>query len=67
MRKESRQMSAEWALEVLDKAPYITISMADEEGMPYGRTKGWKLYTRIQIGHSIRNSRRTSRRQAQTV
>lgn len=36
MRKESRQMSAEWALEVLDKAPYITVSMADEEGMPYG-------------------------------
>ena len=28
-------MSAEWALEVLDKAPYITVSMADEEGMPY--------------------------------
>lgn len=36
MRKESRQMSAEWALEVLDKAPYITVSMADDEGMPYG-------------------------------
>ncbi len=36
MRKASRQMSAEWALEVLDKAPYITVSMADEEGMPYG-------------------------------
>ena len=36
MRKESRQMSTEWALEVLDKAPYITVSMADEEGMPYG-------------------------------
>ena len=29
-------MSAEWALEVLDKAPYITVSMADDEGMPYG-------------------------------
>ena len=36
MRKESRQMSAEWAFEVLDKAPYITVSMADKEGMPYG-------------------------------
>ncbi|MDO4196842.1 MAG: pyridoxamine 5'-phosphate oxidase family protein [Prevotellaceae bacterium] len=36
MRKVSRQMSAEWAYEVLDKAPYITVSMADEEGMPYG-------------------------------
>ncbi|MCQ2232855.1 MAG: pyridoxamine 5'-phosphate oxidase family protein [Paludibacteraceae bacterium] len=36
MRKESRQMSAEWALAVLDKAPYITVSMADKEGMPYG-------------------------------
>ena len=29
-------MSAEWAFEVLDKAPYITVSMADEEGLPYG-------------------------------
>lgn len=35
MRKESRQMSAEWAQEVLDRAPYITVSMVDEEGMPY--------------------------------
>lgn len=35
MRKESRQMSAEWALEVMDKAPFITVSMVDEEGMPY--------------------------------
>lgn len=29
-------MPAAWALEVLDKAPYVTVSMADEEGMPYG-------------------------------
>ena len=28
-------MSAEWALEVLDHAPYITVSMSDENGMPY--------------------------------
>lgn len=35
MRKESRQMSAEWALEVLDRAPYITVSMIDADGMPY--------------------------------
>ena len=36
MRKESREMSAGWALEVFDKAPYITISMADADGNPYG-------------------------------
>ena len=29
-------MSAEWALEVFDKAPYITVSMTDEDGNPYG-------------------------------
>ena len=29
-------MSAEWAFEVLDKAPYTTVSMVDEEGLPYG-------------------------------
>lgn len=29
-------MSAEWALEVFDKAPYITVSMTDEDGKPYG-------------------------------
>ncbi len=28
-------MSAAWAHEVLDKAPYITIGMSDENGMPY--------------------------------
>lgn len=36
MRKESREMSAEWALEVLDKAPYVTVSMTVEDGTPYG-------------------------------
>lgn len=36
MRKESRQMSSEWAMDVFDKAPYITISMSEENGMPYG-------------------------------
>ena len=36
MRKESRQMSAEWALDIFDKAPYITVSMSDQDGNPYG-------------------------------
>lgn len=36
MRKESREMGAEWALEVLDKAPYVTVSMTEEDGTPYG-------------------------------
>ena len=35
MRKKSGEMDAAWALEVMDKAPYITVSMTDEEGMPY--------------------------------
>lgn len=28
-------MDASWALEVMDKAPYITVSMTDADGMPY--------------------------------
>ncbi|MGN0202547.1 MAG: pyridoxamine 5'-phosphate oxidase family protein [Candidatus Cryptobacteroides sp.] len=36
MRKESRQMSAGWALEVFDKAAYITVSMTGEDGNHYG-------------------------------
>ncbi len=36
MRKKSREMDASWALEVMDKAPYITVSMSDADGMPYG-------------------------------
>ena len=36
MRKASRQKSAEWALEVFDKAPYITVSMTRPDGTPYG-------------------------------
>ena len=35
MRKKSREMSASWALEVMDKAPYITVSMTTPDGMPY--------------------------------
>lgn len=35
MRKKSREMNAAWALEVMDKAPYMTVSMADGNGMPY--------------------------------
>lgn len=36
MRKIGRQKSTEWAFEVLDKAPYITLSMTRPEGTPYG-------------------------------
>ena len=36
MRKESRAMDSGWALEVMHKAPYITVSFIDEYGKPYG-------------------------------
>ena len=36
MRKASRQMDAAFALEVLDKAPYMTVSMTRPDGTPYG-------------------------------
>lgn len=36
MRKASREKSAEWALEVFDKAPYVTVSMTRPDGTPYG-------------------------------
>ena len=29
-------MDSEWALEVMHKAPYITVSFIDEVGKPYG-------------------------------
>lgn len=32
MRKESRAMDSQWALEVMHKAPYITASFIDEDG-----------------------------------
>lgn len=35
MRKKSREMDAAWALEVMDKAPFITVSMSDADGTPY--------------------------------
>lgn len=28
-------MSAEWAMEVLEKAPYVTVSMCGSDGVPY--------------------------------
>jgi hypothetical protein len=36
MRKASREMDAAFALEVLDKAPYITVSFTRPDGIPYG-------------------------------
>ncbi len=36
MRKTARQRDAEWALEVFDKAPYVTVSMTRPDGTPYG-------------------------------
>lgn len=36
MRKASRQRDAAWAMEVMDKAPYMTVSMVRPDGTPYG-------------------------------
>lgn len=36
MRKANRQKDAEWAFEVFDKAPYVTVSMIRADGTPYG-------------------------------
>lgn len=36
MRKASRQKDTAWALDVFDKAPYITVSMTRPDGTPYG-------------------------------
>ncbi len=36
MRKASREMGADFALEVFDKAPYVTVSMTRPDGTPYG-------------------------------
>lgn len=36
MRKSARARGAEWALEVFDRAPYVTVSMTRPDGSPYG-------------------------------
>lgn len=36
MRRIDRQRDADWAFEVFDKAPYVTVSMIRPDGMPYG-------------------------------
>lgn len=36
MRKIQREKRAEWAFEVFDKAPYVTVSMMRPDGTPYG-------------------------------
>ena len=35
MRKKSREMSSEWALEIMHKAPYVTVSFVRPDGTPY--------------------------------
>ena len=37
MRKASREMDAAFALEVLDKAPYVTVSMTKPDGAQKGQ------------------------------
>lgn len=36
MRKANRQKDAQWAMDVFDKAPYVTLSMVRPDGTPYG-------------------------------
>ena len=36
MRRADRQKDARWALEVFDKAPFVTVSMTRPDGTPYG-------------------------------
>lgn len=36
MRKAVRQKDKKWALDVFDRAPYITMSMVRPNGTPYG-------------------------------
>lgn len=36
MRKASRMKDPAWALEVFDKAPYVTVSMTRPDSTPYG-------------------------------
>lgn len=36
MRKIARSRDAAWALEVFDRAPYVTVSMVRPDGTPYG-------------------------------
>ena len=36
MRKANSQKDAEWALDVFDRAPYVTVSMTRPDGTPYG-------------------------------
>lgn len=36
MRKKNRQKDVIWALEVFDRAPFVTLSMVRPDGTPYG-------------------------------
>lgn len=36
MRKSNRSRPVEWALEVFDRAPFVTVSMIRPDGTPYG-------------------------------
>lgn len=36
MRKASRQKDVAWALDIFDKAPYVTVSMTRPDDTPYG-------------------------------
>ena len=35
MRRSDREKNSQWAMEVFDKAPFITVSMVTHDGLPY--------------------------------
>ena len=54
-------MPAEWALEVMRKAPYITVSFIRKDGpfgrkqmLPDGRSQGRLIHASIPLGSGIR-------------
>ena len=36
MRRADHLRNSDWALEVFDKAPFVTVSMTRPDGTPYG-------------------------------
>ena len=64
MRRATREMDAAFALEVFDKAPFVTVSMVRPDGTPYGLPLSLVRTDEIPLGSvAMHPHRRTERRQ----
>lgn len=67
IRKESRAMDSEWALEIMRKAPYITVSMTDAFNTSIARSLARTSVVRITLSEPPTGKRKQYDKQGEEM